>query len=167
MSGLASTVAGMVKNPEQRHGFDFCTGPWVVTNRRLVKILAGSEEWDEFTSVVDTRMVLGGTANLDEISFPTKGYHGLTLRLYDPAADEWTLNWVDSRTGRLDPPLRGRFLTPGRGEFFGQDVYEGRPIRVRFVWSATDTPNPRWEQSFQLVGDPTWELNWTMTFARP
>jgi hypothetical protein len=151
----------------QRHAFDFLTGTWEITNRRLVKALAGCDEWDEFPSVSQARMVLDGTANFDEISFPTKGYSGLTLRLYDEARDEWSLYWASSRVGApMDPPVVGRFTAPGYGQFSCDDVYEGRPIEVRYTWSGTDTPTPRWEQAFRLQGETEWETNWIMESRR-
>ncbi|MEU0600065.1 hypothetical protein ABZ484_17760 [Streptomyces sp. NPDC006393] len=41
--------------------------------------------------------------------FDTKGFSGLTLRLFDPVRAQWSLNWVNSRTGLLQPPVVGRF----------------------------------------------------------
>jgi hypothetical protein len=152
---------------DQRHAFDFYTGTWQVMNRRLTKVLAGGDEWDEFPGLSQSRMVLDGTANFDEISFPTKGYTGLTLRLYDEARDEWSLYWASSRTGApMDPPVVGRFSAPGFGEFFCDDVFEGRDVRVRYTWSGTDTPTPHWEQAFQLAGQTEWETNWIMDSHR-
>jgi hypothetical protein len=52
------------------------------------------------------------------------------------------------------------------GIFEGEDTFEGRPIRVRFVWSGVDTATPRWEQAFSADGGKTWETNWIMEFTR-
>lgn len=93
----------------------------------------------------------------------TGDYEGLTVRLFDLARQVWTIHWADSRTGRLDPPLEGRF-EDGRGIFFGDDQHEGRPVRVRFIWNAGRTP--RWEQAFSTDGGATWETNWIMDFER-
>jgi hypothetical protein len=151
---------------ENRHGFDFMTGAWEVQHRRLVAFEPGAEQWQEFVSRAEARMVLGGTANLDEVELPNQGFHGLTLRLYDPARDQWSLNWVSSRNGVLDPPVVGRFTEPGRGEFYGTDVHEDRQILVRYRWSRTDTPTPRWEQAFRWAENADWEINWIMDFRR-
>jgi hypothetical protein len=151
----------------QRHAFDFYVGTWEVTNRRLLKRLAGCDEWEEFPGISESRMVLSGTANFDEISFPTKGYSGCTLRLYDKTRDEWHLHWASSTLGApMDIPVVGRFTTPGFGEFFADDEFEGRPIRVRYTWSGCDTPNVRWAQAFQLFGETEWETNWIMESRR-
>jgi hypothetical protein len=54
----------------------------------------------------------------------------------------------------------------GRELFFGDDHLEGRPIRVRFIWSPMTASSCRWEQAFSQDGGKTWETNWTMGFAR-
>ncbi|HEY2059885.1 MAG TPA: hypothetical protein VGH57_16070, partial [Amycolatopsis sp.] len=65
--------------------FDFLIGTWEVTNRRLLAPLTGSTEWHTFPGVsVSTGRIFDGGAHFDEIVFPTKGFRGLTLRLYDP-----------------------------------------------------------------------------------
>jgi hypothetical protein len=65
----------------------------------------------------------------------------------------------------LDPPVFGSFRH-GLGIFEGEDEFAGRPILVRFIWSRTTTPSPRWEQAFSADGGESWELNWVMDFTR-
>ena len=43
---------------------------------------------------------------------------------------------------------------------------EGRPIRVRFLWSRITDTSARWEQAFSLDGGGSWETNWIMDFTR-
>jgi hypothetical protein len=38
---------------------------------------------------------------------------------------------------------------------------------VRFLWSRTAAPSPRWEQAFSADGGVSWETNWIMDFTRP
>ena len=52
------------------------------------------------------------------------------------------------------------------GQFYADDTFDGRPIRLRFIWSRTDTQSPRWEQAMSADGGQTWEVNWTMDFTR-
>ncbi|WP_433242121.1 hypothetical protein ACQPYK_37465 [Streptosporangium sp. CA-135522] len=145
--------------------FDFLIGTWTVANRRLVEPLVGCTEWEEFPATSIARPVFGGAANLDEITFPTREFSGLTLRLFDVKREEWSLHWASSRTGTLFPPAVGRF-TGGRGEFYGDDIYEGAPIRVRLVWSEITPVSARWEQAFSADGERTWETNWIMELTR-
>jgi hypothetical protein len=145
--------------------FDFLVGDWQVRNRRLKSRFVGSNEWDEFPGKAAMHTVLTGVGNLDEIQFPTKGYTGLTLRLYNRHSKEWSLYWATDRDGVLQPPVVGRFEN-GVGEFYGDDVDGGRPIRVRYVWSKITPSSAEWEQAFSLDQGKTWEVNWIMEMTR-
>jgi hypothetical protein len=52
------------------------------------------------------------------------------------------------------------------GEFFADDQLEGKPIRVRFVWSDITANSARWQQAFSDDAGTTWETNWVMDFER-
>ncbi|NUT45415.1 MAG: hypothetical protein HOV86_36040, partial [Thermoactinospora sp.] len=79
---------------------------------------------------------------------------------------QWSIYWGSSRTGTLDTrPMVGGF-EGDRGEFFGEETHEGRPVRCRFLWSAGDGDTARWEQAFSADEGLTWETNWTMDFTR-
>ena len=147
-----------------RHDFDFWMGTWRIHNRRLRARLAGSTEWDEFEARGQTWPMLNGLGNRDE--FRTDfwpDFVGMTLRLFDPAKRQWSIYWADSVRGTLEPPVVGSF-EGDTGTFYGDDVFQGRPIRVRFIW--TRAPQVRWEQAFSTDGGKTWETNWTMDMTR-
>ncbi|MFB4281327.1 MULTISPECIES: hypothetical protein [unclassified Nonomuraea] len=146
--------------------FDFLAGHWNVTNRRLVKPLSGSDEWDEFPGYSVATRHFGGAASFDEIECPTKGFSGLTVRVYNPQTRQWSIYWASSASGVLDTsPMVGAF-EGDRGEFYGQETYEGRPVRCRFVWTVIGDGAARWEQAFSEDDGRTWETNWTMDFTR-
>jgi hypothetical protein len=144
--------------------FDFLVGSWEISNRRLKQPLTGGNDWDEFPSTSVCGRVFGGAANFDEISIPTRGFSGLTLRIFDPERKEWSLYWASSRDGRLQPPVVGRFAN-GVGTFCSHETYNGTDITVRFVWSDITPHSARWEQAFSADGS-TWETNWIMQFTR-
>jgi len=145
--------------------FDFFTGQWDVANTRLRKPLTGSDDWDEFPGVSNAHTVFGGAAHFDEVAFPTLGFSGLTLRLFTPETGLWSLYWVSSRNGLLQPPVHGSFVD-GEGTFFGDDEYEGTPIRVRYTWSEITADHAKWDQAFSADGERTWETNWIMRLDR-
>ncbi|MEU5381942.1 hypothetical protein ABZ359_41710 [Streptomyces sp. NPDC005968] len=146
--------------------FDFLHGLWDVANRRRTSPLdTGPATWTEFPGHAVVRPLFGGAGNIDEITFPTLGRQGVTLRLFDRKTERWTIHRADSRTGRLDPPLVGGFADD-RGDFHGEDTYDGRPIRVHFTWYRLGTDTARWEQEFSADDGRTWELNWIMNLTR-
>ena len=61
--------------------------------------------------------------------------------------------------------MMGHF-SGGRGEFFGQELLDGRAIYVRFVFSEITATSFRFEQAFSADGGKSWEVNWIATFAR-
>ncbi|WP_109508246.1 hypothetical protein [Nocardioides speluncae] len=77
----------------------------------------------------------------------------------------WAIYWVDSRAPELGEPVRGRFRD-GVGEFFCEEVQEGRPVVVRFRWTVLDDENATWEQAFSTDDGSTWETNWTTAHTR-
>ena len=94
---------------------------------------------------------------------PARGFTGMTLRLYNPETRLWSIYWSDTKSFRLFPPTIGKFEN-GHGEFFGDDVEGGKPVRVRFHWTGGE--RPRWEQAMSADGGETWEKNWVMRFER-
>jgi hypothetical protein len=145
--------------------FDFFHGDWNVVNRRLVKLLVGSDEWDEFPGESSAHGFFDGAGSFDEIAFPTKGFSGATIRMFDPDKREWSIYWVSSRTGTLQPPVFGSF-TDGIGTFYGDDTHEGTPVRVRYIWSRITPTSAQWEQAYSADDEQTWETNWIMEFTR-
>ena len=140
-------------------------GDWRVEHNRLRQRLAGCTEWDRSEGAASCRPVLDGVGNVDEITVPAIDAIGMTLRLFDPRTDLWSLHWASTTAPRLDPPLTGRFID-GVGTFHGTDVHEGIPIRIRFVWDEITPTTARWTQAFSSDDGATWEPNWTMHFRR-
>ena len=149
-----------------RHDFDFLHGRWRVAHRRLQRRLAGCTRWDAFDAFSTCRPLLGGLANLETHDTGPEGRaFGLALRLYAPATGRWAIHWANGDDGVLEPPVQGGF--DGEvGLFHGEDVHDGRPVRVRFAWTRLDADHARWEQAFSADGGTAWETNWVMAFAR-
>ena len=151
---------------EGARDFDFWMGSWKVHNRVLRERLAGSTDWVEFEATSVARPLLDGLGNEDEFRTDHDGgFIGMSFRFYDPEKDQWAIYWADTRRpGLLDAPVFGSFAGDV-GIFEGDDTFEGRPIRMRFIWSGITTPTPRWEQAFSEDGGETWETNWIMDFT--
>jgi hypothetical protein len=148
-----------------RHDFDFLHGDWRVEHHRLRRRLAGSTDWDLSAGTATCRPVLDGFGNVDQITVPAIDTIGMTLRLFDPTTNLWSLHWASTTAPRLDPPLTGSF-DDGVGTFAGTDLHDDVPIRVRFVWDEITSATARWTQSFSVDDGASWEPNWTMHFRR-
>lgn len=148
--------------------FDFEIGRWRVSHRRLKARLAGCQDWEAFEGVSETRPVLGGNGNVEDnlLHISTGSYRAIAIRSFDPARGTWAIWWLDARSPHaLDVPVVGRF-EDGVGSFYADDMLDGRPVRMRFLWLRTDTDTPRWEQALSADGGQSWETNWTMDFER-
>jgi hypothetical protein len=149
------------------HDFDFEIGTWKTHLKRLVHPLTGSTAWVEMDGVSTVRNVWDGRANLVELHIDTpKGpIQILSLRLYNPDSHQWSLNVANANGGVLGVPTVGEFKN-GAGEFYDQEMYNGRAILVRFVISDITEKSCRFEQSFSADGGKTWETNWIATDSR-
>ena len=147
--------------------FDFEIGTWKTHLRRRLHPLTGSATWVEYEGTTVVRPVWNGRANLVELE--AEGAAGrieaLSLRLYDPRARQWTLNFANAASGRLAVPTAGEFRN-GRGEFFDQETLDGRAILVRFAITREAPDSCRFEQAFSGDGGRSWEINWIATDTR-
>jgi len=150
-----------------QHDFDFEIGTWKTHISRLQHPLSGSTTWAEYDGTSVVSKVWNGRANLVDLELegPAGRIEGLSLRLYNPQSHQWSLNFANSNSGSLTEPTVGEFKN-GRGEFFDQEIFNGRAIYVRFVISNVTSNSCRFEQAFSADGGKTWEVNWTATDTR-
>lgn len=148
--------------------FDFQIGAWNVKHRRLKERLVDCQEWEEFVGTCVMSTTLGGDGNVDDniLHIPSGTYRAVTLRSFDSAKKTWAIWWLDSRSPHsLDMPVIGSF-EGGVGAFYASDTFNGVNVRVRFLWTNTNSSSPHWEQAMSTDGGATWEINWTMEFQR-
>ena len=158
-----------IESSSQRDGasdFDFQRGEWQVRHR--VK-RSSQDVWIEFGGTCRNRTLIDGSANVEEHTFIQSAgtTYGIALRAYDSKAGQWAIWWVDSRDphGTLDPPVKGHF-EDGVGTLYSDHIVDGKPMRVRFVWSHISANSARWEQANSSDEGKTWNTNWTMEFKR-
>lgn len=150
-----------------QHDFDFEFGAWNAHIKRLVRPLSGSDTWVDLKGTSVVRPVWEGRANLGELEVgnPSTHLEGLSLRVYNPESRQWSIYWANAKDGVLGTPMIGQFKN-GRGEFFNQELFQGRAVYVRFIFSDVTPTSFRIEQSFSADGGTTWEPNWIATFTR-
>lgn len=153
--------------PDGQHDFDFEFGSWSVQLQRLAHPLAGSHEWVEYRGTNIDRKIWNGRANLGELEVRNATSHieAMSLRLYDPQTHEWSIYFANSRNGELGTAMIGSFEN-GRGEFYDNETFAGKSIRVRFIFSGITSSAFHFEQAFLPNGGKAWETNWIADFAR-
>lgn len=90
----------------------------------------------------------------------------MSLRLFDPTEQRWTLNFSSVASGTLAPPMTGGFGGSRRGVFYSAETFRGRPVLVRFLIESTSADTCRFEQAFSADGGSTWETNWVAVDTR-
>lgn len=161
-SALPETPVGAPRD------FDFEHGRWRTTLRRLLRPLSGSDVWADYTGTTRVAPVLGGRANLVELDVagPEGRIQGLSLRLFEPERQRWTLNFSNLASGTLSAPMTGGFGGGRRGVFYSAEDFKGRPVLVRFVIESQSADRCRFEQAFSADGGATWEVNWIAADTR-
>jgi hypothetical protein len=140
-------------------------GTWDVTNHYLVE---ESGAWVDGTVVWTFGWVLAGHAVQDVMWFTAPGGDGYperatgsTMRLYDPATDEWHVVWF-SPAGRV-ASLIGR--PGGNGDIVQEGTQaDGRPIR--WLFTAVTETSFRWLGYISDDGGASWTLDQEMHARR-
>ena len=151
-----------------KNDFDFLLGTWEVQNRRLQERLVGSTEWLEFPARLEGSMkLLNGLALLDQYKAEFNGepFEGVSLRVFNPAKEQWTIYWMDTSHPEMTEQVVGKFKD-GIGEFYGEEMFEGKSMKLRFLWSDITAESARWEQAYYDEARGVWETNWIMEFTR-
>jgi hypothetical protein len=164
----ASAASGASADHDGRHDFDFAFGRWKEHTTRLQHPLTGSTTWISMEGVSVCKKIWNGKANLTELE--SNGPNGhlelLALRLYNTQSRQWNLTFATSGVGVLGmPPCIGEFRN-GHGEFYDQELYNGKAIWVRFTVTPLTPDSFRSEQAFSDDGGKTWETNWINEYTR-
>jgi hypothetical protein len=166
----AMPVAAAPTPHDGHHDFDFETGTWTTRVRVLRNPLSGAApDWADYQGTSVIRPLMDGRANLVELSVAgTRGkIEGVALRLYNPQARQWSLNYASMHDGLLTAPVFGSFDEKGRGLFYGRDMLDGRAILVRFVITQVSATAAHFEQAYSADGGASWEVNWIADDTRP
>lgn len=151
------------------HDFDFEAGAWTTKVRVLRNPLSGAApDWAVYQGSSIIRSLMDGRANAVELSVAgTRGrIEGMAIRLYNPQAGQWSLNYASMANGLLTAPVFGSFDGKGRGAFYGHDMLDGRAILVRFIITQVSPGEAHFEQAYSADGGASWEVNWIAVDTR-
>ena len=168
VGGDLSRTAGEAPSEQPLPGdFDFQIGAWKPHISRLQHPLTGSTTWIQYEGRTLVQQVWRGRANLVQLEAngPAGPLEILCLRLYNPHTRQWSLNYANSRSGALSPPVTGEFMS-GRGEFYGVDQLDEKLIYVRNIVSDITPSSCHFEQAFSADGGKSWETNFIETLTR-
>jgi hypothetical protein len=173
----ATASAGAAQTPpsqsaparDGQRDFDWEIGTWTTKVRVRRNPLSGAApDWAEYEGTSIVKPLLDGRANFVELAVGgTRGrIEGGSLRLYNPQTRQWSLNFASLRNGMLTAPVFGGFDGRGRGQFYGQDMVDGRAIIVRFIVTQVSAREARFEQAYSTDGGRSWEDNWIAVDTR-
>ena len=152
------------------HDFDFLIGDWKAHLKRLPERLVGSSAWIEYDGVSRTHKIFGSNANMEEFEVDDRAakqhIRAQTLRLYDPAAGQWSIYGLDVDKGTLGLPATVGQFTNGLGEFYDYENWKGRYVLVRYAWTHQGRNAAHFEQAFSPDGGKSWEVNWILDLVR-
>ena len=148
------------------HDFDFTFGTWSEHSRRLLHPLSGSNDWVEWDGRTVVRKIWDGRANMAEYKgvTPSGPLELIALRVYNPAARQWNLNFATSKVGKLNDISGAGEFKDGRIDFYDQEALNGRAILVRFSVYSTGPDTHVSEQAFSADGGKSWEVNWVNSY---
>ena len=116
---------------------DFAIGDWRTDVTIIKDPFNHPDQVVRMTGTKRARPVWNGKAVFEEIEAngPSGHWQAANLFLYDPAAHQWSQNYVDSTDGHFDD-------TPGIGgyrngdlEFYWQTRIDGRAVLERGIWT--------------------------------
>ena len=119
------------------HDMDFSIGTWRTEVTSFKDPFGHPDQATHMTGTKTARPVWGGKAVIEEIEAdgPNGHWEAANLFLYDPAAHQWSQNYIDSSKGRFDGPPGIGELRNGRFEFYWQARISGRTILERGIWA--------------------------------
>lgn len=142
------------------HDFDWAIGTWK-THLKVLRQTASGPAWVVYDGTSVVRPIWNGRANMVELTADGPGgrIEAINLRLYNPEAHQWSLNFASVKGGAMSVPSIGAFAD-GRGEFYDTEPIDGRSVLVRGVWSDITKGTAHFEQAISADGGKTWQVNW-------
>jgi hypothetical protein len=166
LTGVAPAYAAA---RDASHDMDFGIGNWRTEVTIIKDPFNKPNEEIHMTGTKVARPVWGGKAVLEEIqaSGPTGHWQGANLFLYDAAAGQWSQNYADSSSGRMEgPPSIGGHRDDGSLEFYSQEFVDGRAMLIRGTWKILSPTFHTYEIARSIDGGRSWHTSFIARVTR-
>ena len=157
LAGLLIATSARALPHDGAHDFDFARGVWHTHVTQVLDPFEGGAHTETMDGTKTARAVWNGRAWFEEIEAdgPHGHWEGASLFVYNARAHQWSQTYIDSDSGEISPSTIGSFQD-GRGEFLGTEIYQGRTVLVRGVWSGISANAHHYEIFYSQDGGRTW-----------
>jgi hypothetical protein len=145
------------------HDFDFALGNWTTEVTLIKDPFSKPNEQTHLRGTKVARPIWNGKGWIEEIG--AKGWQGATIFLYDPAAHQWSQNYVDSSSGKMEAPSIGEYRD-GKLEFYSQEVIDGRAMLLRGTWTIMSKDLHTYEIARSIDGGRSWHTSFIARVSR-
>lgn len=171
VAGPTVAIAASDAEPNLRdgsHDMDFTIGTWRTDVTSFKDPFDHPRQATHMTGRKTARPVWGGKAVIEEIEADGPGGHweAANLFLYDPAAHQWSQNYVDSSDARFDASPGTGELRNGRIEFYWQARIGGRAMLERGVWADFTSTSHTYRVERSNDGGRTWHPSFIAHLTR-
>jgi hypothetical protein len=152
---------------DDSHDMDFSIGRWTTQITIIKDPFNKPNEQIHMTGTKVARPIWNGKGLIEEIEAdgPSGHWQAANLFLYDPAAHQWSQNYVDSSVGRMERPSIGGYRD-GNLEFYWQDFIGGRALLMKGTWKIFSPNLHSYEVARSDDGGRSWHTSFVARVSR-
>jgi len=149
------------------HDFDFSRGNWTTDVTIFKDPFNNPDLQVHMRGTKVARPIWGGKGWIEEIEAdgPSGHWQAANVFLYDPAAGQWSENYVDSSDGKMDRPNVGGWRD-GKLEFYSIEPVGARSMLVRGTWTIMTPDLHSYEVARSIDGGRTWHTSFIARVIR-
>lgn len=167
MAAQPSLAQSNTSTRDGSHDFDFAQGRWTTEVTIIKDPFNKPDEQVHMRGTKVARPIWNGKGWIEEIGADGPGFHwqGATIFLYDPAAHQWSQNYVDSSDGKMEAPSIGEYRD-GKLEFYSQETIDGRAMLLRGTWTIISKNLHTYEIARSNDGGRSWHTSFIARVTR-
>lgn len=150
------------------HDMDFTLGTWRTEITTYSDPFGHPDQSSRMSGTKTARPLWNGKGIIEEIEADGPGGHwqAANVFLYDPEARQWSQNYVDSATGRLEGPPGVGELHDGTFEYDWQASIGGKAVLERGIWSDFSQNSHTYSVERSNDGGRTWHASFVAHLIR-